>query len=78
MAKEWACSGIMLRGSGIEYDIRKEEPYELYDEVDFDIPVSDRCDNVHGRYLLYMEEMRQSIRIIRQLIAMYKDTAEPY
>ncbi len=73
MAKSWACSGIMLRGSGIEYDIRKEEPYELYDELDFDIPVSDRCDS-YGRYLLYMEEMRQSIRIIRQLVAMYKDT----
>ncbi|BAF69405.1 NADH dehydrogenase (quinone) subunit D [Nitratiruptor sp. SB155-2] len=73
MAKQWACSGIMLRGSGIEYDIRKEEPYELYDEVDFDIPVSDRCDS-YGRYLLYMEEMRQSIRIIRQLIPMYKET----
>ncbi len=73
MAKSWACSGIMLRGSGIEYDIRKEEPYELYDELDFDIPVSDRCDS-YGRYLLYMEEMRQSIRIIRQLITMYKDT----
>ncbi len=73
MAKSWACSGIMLRGSGIEYDIRKEEPYELYDELDFDIPVSDRCDS-YGRYLLYMEEMRQSIRIIRQLIPMYKET----
>ncbi|BCD61486.1 NADH-quinone oxidoreductase subunit D [Nitratiruptor sp. YY08-26] len=73
MAKQWACSGIMLRGSGIEYDIRKEEPYELYDEVDFNIPVSDRCDS-YGRYLLYMEEMRQSIKIIRQLIPMYKDT----
>ena len=76
MAKQWACSGVMLRGSGIEYDIRKEEPYELYDEVDFDIPVTDRCDS-YGRYKLYMEEMRQSIRIIRQLIPMYKDT-EPY
>ncbi len=73
MAKSWACSGIMLRGSGIEYDIRKEEPYELYEELDFDIPVSDRCDS-YGRYLLYMEEMRQSIRIIRQLVTMYKDT----
>ncbi len=73
MAKQWACSGIMLRGSGIEYDIRKEEPYELYEEVDFDIPVSDRCDS-YGRYLLYMEEMRQSIRILRQLIPMYKET----
>ncbi|BCD67427.1 NADH dehydrogenase (quinone) subunit D [Nitratiruptor sp. YY09-18] len=76
MAKQWACSGIMLRGSGIEYDIRKEEPYELYDEVDFDIPVSDRCDS-YGRYLLYMEEMRQSTRILRQLIPMYKET-EPF
>ena len=73
MAKTWACSGIMLRGSGIEYDIRKEEPYELYSELDFDIPISDRCDS-YGRYLLYMEEMRQSIRIIRQLIPMYKET----
>lgn len=73
MAKSWGCSGIMLRGSGIEWDIRKEEPYELYDELDFDIPVSDKCDS-YGRYKLYMEEMRQSIRIIRQLIPMYKDT----
>ncbi len=73
MAKSWACSGIMLRGSGIEYDIRKEEPYELYDEVDFDIPISDRCDS-YGRYLLYMEEMRQSIKILQQLIPMYKET----
>ena len=76
MAKQWACSGIMLRGSGIPYDIRKEEPYELYDEVEFDVPVADTCDS-YGRYLLYMEEMRQSIRIIRQLIPMYKET-EPY
>ncbi|HIE35574.1 MAG TPA: NADH dehydrogenase (quinone) subunit D [Campylobacterales bacterium] len=73
MAKSWGCSGIMLRGSGIEWDVRKEEPYELYDELDFDIPVSDKCDS-YGRYKLYMEEMRQSIRIIRQLIPMYKDT----
>ncbi|WP_281951983.1 NADH dehydrogenase (quinone) subunit D [Nitrosophilus kaiyonis] len=73
MAKSWGCSGIMLRGSGIEWDIRKEEPYELYSELDFDIPISTTCDS-YGRYLLYMEEMRQSIRIIRQLIPMYKDT----
>jgi len=76
MAKSWGCSGIMLRGSGIKWDIRKEEPYELYEELDFDIPVTDRCDS-YGRYLLYMEEMRQSIRILRQLIPMYKDT-EPH
>ncbi len=72
-ALEWGCTGIMLRGSGIAYDIRKEEPYELYSELDFDIPVSDRCDS-YGRYRLYMEEMKESIKIIRQLIDMYKDT----
>lgn len=73
MAKSWGLSGVLLRGSGITYDIRKEEPYELYNEVEFDIPVSDTCDS-YGRYLLYMEEMRQSIKILYQLIAKYKDT----
>jgi NADH-quinone oxidoreductase subunit D len=73
MAKSWGCSGIMLRGSGIEWDLRKEQPYELYEEVDFDIPISNTCDS-YGRYKLYMEEMRQSIRIIKQLIPMYKES----
>ena len=73
MAQSWGCSGIMLRGSNIKWDIRKEEPYELYDEVDFDIPTSDLCDS-YGRYKLYMEEMRQSIRIINQVLEMYEGT----
>ena len=72
-ALSWGCTGPMLRGTGIQYDIRKEEPYELYGELDFDIPVSDRKDS-YGRYMLHIEEMRQSIRIIRQLIPMYKKT----
>jgi NADH-quinone oxidoreductase subunit D len=72
-AMSWGCTGPMLRGSGVKYDIRKEEPYELYEELDFDIPVSDRCDS-YGRYLLYMEEMRQSARILEQLIPMYGKT----
>jgi NADH-quinone oxidoreductase subunit D len=72
-AISWGCSGIMLRGSGVKYDIRKEEPYELYSELDFDIPVSNRGDS-YGRYRLYMAEIEQSIKIIRQLIPMYKDT----
>ena len=72
-AINWGCSGIVLRGSGVQWDIRKEEPYELYDELDFDVPYSDRCDS-YGRYKLYMEEMRQSVRILRQLIDMYSDT----
>ena len=63
----------MLRGSDIKWDIRKEEPYELYDEVDFDIPTSTKCDS-YGRYKLYMEEMRQSIRIINQVLEMYEGT----
>jgi len=72
-AISWGCSGIVLRGSGVQWDIRKEEPYELYDELDFDVPYSDRCDS-YGRYKLYMEEMRQSVRILRQLVDMYNDT----
>ena len=75
MAQTWGCSGPMLRGSGIAWDIRKEEPYELYDEIEFDVPVSTTNDS-YGRYKLHMEEMRQSIRILRQLIPMY-DKTEP-
>ncbi len=73
MAQTWGCSGPSLRGSGIAWDIRKEEPYELYDEVDFDVPISTTCDS-YGRYKLHMEEMRQSIKIIRQVIPMYYKT----
>ena len=72
-ALSWGCTGPMLRGSGIAYDIRKEEPYELYSELDFDIPVSDRNDS-YGRYRLYMEEMKESVKILRQLISMYPKT----
>jgi len=74
MAQSWGCSGPMLRGSGIAWDIRKEEPYELYDEVEFDVPVSTTCDS-YGRYKLHMKEMRESLKILKQLIPMYKDTS---
>ena len=73
MAQSWGCSGPMLRGSGIAWDIRKEEPYELYDEVEFDVPVTDRCDS-YGRYKLHMQEMRESLKILKQLIPMYAET----
>lgn len=73
MAKSWGCTGITLRGSGIKWDLRKEMPYGLYPELDFDVPVSYACDS-YGRYLCYMEEIRQSAKILRQLIDMYKDT----
>ncbi len=74
MALSWGCTGPMLRASGVAWDIRKEEPYELYDEVDFDIPVSDKCDN-YARYKLYMMEMRESAKILYQVMDMYADTS---
>ncbi len=73
MALSWGCSGVMLRASGVEWDIRKEEPYELYDEVEFNVPVSDKGDN-YARYKLYMAEMRESAKILYQVIDMYAAT----
>lgn len=70
MALSWGCTGPMLRASGVAWDIRKEEPYELYDEIDFKVPVSDKCDN-YARYRIYMEEMRQSAHILEQVADMY-------
>ncbi|KIM11237.1 MAG: NADH dehydrogenase [Sulfuricurvum sp. PC08-66] len=73
MAKSWGVSGVALRASGVNWDLRKEQPYELYDEIDFTVPVSDIGDS-YARYKLYMEEMRQSIRIIEQVVPMYAKT----
>ncbi len=74
MALSWGCTGPMLRASGVAWDIRKEEPYELYDEVDFDVPVSDKGDN-YARYKLYMMEMRESAKILYQVMDMYSETS---
>ena len=66
-AWEWGFSGVMVRGSGAAWDLRKAQPYECYAEMDFDIPIGKNGD-CYDRYLIRMEEMRQSVRIMRQCI----------
>lgn len=74
-AKSWGASGIMLRATGIKYDIRKEEPYELYDELDFCVPVGHNGDS-YDRYRLYMLEVRESCKILEQLIELYPSASK--
>ena len=63
----WGFSGVMVRGSGAAWDLRKSQPYECYAEMDFDIPIGKNGD-CYDRYLIRMEEMRQSVRIMKQCI----------
>ena len=67
-AWRWGFSGVMVRGSGAAWDLRKAQPYECYAEMDFDIPVGKNGD-CYDRYCIRMEEMRQSVRIMQQCIA---------
>jgi NADH-quinone oxidoreductase subunit D len=65
---KWGFSGVMVRGSGAPWDLRKSQPYECYEELDFDIPIGKNGD-CYDRYCIRMEEMRQSVRIMKQCIA---------
>ncbi|WP_193336041.1 NADH-quinone oxidoreductase subunit D [Devosia beringensis] len=66
-AWNWGFSGVMVRGSGAAWDLRKSQPYECYDEMEFDIPIGKNGD-CFDRYLIRMEEMRQSTRIMKQCV----------
>jgi NADH-quinone oxidoreductase subunit D len=63
----WGFSGVMVRGSGAPWDLRKAQPYECYDEMEFDIPIGKNGD-CYDRYCIRMEEMRQAVRIMRQCV----------
>ncbi len=66
-ALDWGFSGVMIRGSGIQWDLRKTMPYDVYDKMDFIVPVGTNGD-CYDRYLIRIEEMRESLRIIMQCI----------
>lgn len=66
-ALDWGFSGVMLRGSGVSWDLRKTQPYDIYNKINFDVPVGTRGD-CYDRYLIRIEEMRQSLRIIMQCV----------
>jgi len=68
-AMAWGLTGPMLRGSGVAWDLRKAQPYMVYDQMDFDIPIGKHGD-CYDRYLVRVEEMRQSLRIIDQCLEM--------
>jgi len=65
---DWGYSGVMVRGSGLAWDLRRAQPYECYDEFDFQIPVGKNGD-CYDRYLCRMQEMRESVKIIKQALA---------
>ena len=71
-ALDWGFSGPMIRGSGIAWDLRKSQPYEIYGELDFDIPIGKNGDS-YDRYLIRVQEMYESIKIIEQCLAKIPD-----
>lgn len=66
---KWGFSGVMIRGSGAAWDLRKSQPYECYAEMDFDIPIGKNGDN-YDRYLIRVQEMRESVKIMKQCVAL--------
>ncbi len=75
-ARQLAFTGPMARGSGLAWDLRKKQPYAAYDKVDFDIPIGTNGD-CYDRYLVRVEELRQSARIIKQCVAWLRENPGP-
>ena len=71
---KWGFSGVMVRGSGAAWDLRRAQPYECYEELEFDIPTGKNCDN-YDRQVIRMEEMRQSVRIMKQCVEKLRSPA---
>jgi NADH-quinone oxidoreductase subunit D len=71
---KWGFSGVMVRGSGAAWDLRKSQPYECYSEMQFDIPIGKNGDN-YDRYLIRMQEMRESVKIMKQCVNLLMSSA---
>ena len=75
VAKEYGCTGPVLRGSGVDYDLRRDDPYGYYDELDWDVATEEGCDN-YSRLLVRMREVEESAKIIEQCVGLLEDWPE--
>ncbi len=75
-AIEWGFSGVMVRGSGLAWDLRRSQPYEIYNELDFKIPLGKNGD-CYDRYLCRVEEMYESVKIMQQCVKLLRQTPGP-
>ncbi|OYR43238.1 NADH-quinone oxidoreductase subunit D [Halorubrum sp. Hd13] len=75
VAKEYGCTGPVLRGSGVDYDLRRDDPYGYYDDLDWDVVTEDGCDN-YSRLLVRMREVEESAKIVEQCVDLLEDWPE--
>ncbi|ELZ19594.1 NADH-ubiquinone oxidoreductase chain 49kDa [Haloterrigena salina JCM 13891] len=75
VAKDYGCTGPVARGSGIDYDVRRDDPYGYYDELEWDVVTEDGCDN-HARVLVRLREVEESAKIIEQCLDLLEDWPE--
>ncbi|QRV13781.1 NADH-quinone oxidoreductase subunit D [Haloterrigena salifodinae] len=75
VAKDYGCTGPVARGSGIDYDVRRDDPYGYYDELEWDVVTEDSCDN-HARVLVRLREVEESAKIIEQCLDLLEDWPE--